>query len=468
MRSKLVSERGAVTVLFALMMTVLFGAAALAIDIAMLYAKRQQLQNAVDAAVTAGAFHLPDSAKAQAAALRYAQANSPGISPTITFACVVGSVVNSSGVPTGPRTSDIPSTCNPGVYSLPTPLPCNTKVCVIPCPSTGVCNSIRVSAKDVVPFGFAKILGFNRGSTGTIKGTACSGTCGMKSINPMDVVFVADRTGSMSSTNRNLMVQAIRDTLTKMTPSLQFVAFGTIGRSTATPGSCLSAPSSSETSGPWVPVRFVNDYLDASGAAATGSTLVQSLNCLTASSTGTYLANPLKVAAYYLLNPAVLSSTYTAMQSARSYAPTRAIIFETDGQPNESGTNQITGNASIDTSNVGNSNSGLACQNFQAVATAAKAAGILIVTVSFGDANTATCGSGSTLQNVRDVLASAASPKSQGVPSAASDCSTAAGRTAENTDGDFFFCAAGGAELSGIFTTAVGQISGSARIIEEL
>lgn len=456
-------ERGAVTLLFALSTTVLLGAGAVAIDLAMLYAKRQALQNAVDAAVTAGAYYLPDTDKAKAAAIRYAKANDPTSNPTVTFACIVGSQLDAAGQPTGlPVTTDIPSSCNPGSYT--TPVPCNTRVCVIPCPVTGVCNSIRVYARNVVPFGFARILGVAQGSTGTIKGTACSGTCGMRAINPMDVVFVADRTSSMATADRNLMVQAMKDTLLKMTPSMQFVALATIHRSTATPGTCITTGSSSATSGPWVPVRFVDDYLTAAGAVATTSSLVQGLNCLASSSGGTYLASPLKLAAYYLQNPTLLSSTYTTMQARRTYTPSKAIIFETDGQPNET---TIAGNLNINTTDIGNADSGIACKNFQSIATTAKAAGIMIVTVSFGGANTATCGSGSTLQQVRDVLASAATPKSVGVPSAASDCSTAAGRTAENRDGDFFFCAASGSELSSIFTTAVGQISGRSRIIEE-
>ena len=67
---------------------------------------------------------------------------------------------------------------------------------------------------------------------------------------------------------------------------------------------------------------------------------------------------------------------------------------------------------------------------------------------------------------VRNVLAAAASRDTQGNPSDAdNDCSTAALRSTENSDGDFFFCAASGTELGPIFVSAINAINPNSRLI---
>ena len=68
-----------------------------------------------------------------------------------------------------------------------------------------------------------------------------------------------------------------------MTKEQQYVALGTIRRSSSTPGSCITTPSSSSTAGPWIPVPFSNDYtlnpatLGATPPLNTSSTLVSGL-----------------------------------------------------------------------------------------------------------------------------------------------------------------------------------------------
>jgi hypothetical protein len=146
----------------------------------------------------------------------------------------------------------------------------------------------------------------------------------------------------------------------------------------------------------------------------------------------------------------------------------KAIIFETDGQPNET----ITAGGSATLTDAGdisaNSNGALACTNMQTVATNAKAKDILIVTVAFNLSGTLCGSSGS--PTVASALAAAASEKSIGVPSSADNtCSTPAERTFENGDGDFFFCATAGAtstEMAKIFVTAFTQIANGIRLIQ--
>ena len=56
---RVAEESGAVVVLFALVLVVLFGAVAFAIDLSRLFHERQVLQNAVDFGALAGAQELP-------------------------------------------------------------------------------------------------------------------------------------------------------------------------------------------------------------------------------------------------------------------------------------------------------------------------------------------------------------------------------------------------------------------------
>ncbi|MDD1476828.1 TadE/TadG family type IV pilus assembly protein [Arthrobacter sp. H16F315] len=454
-------ERGATMVIFALLIPVLFGSVAMAVDYGRLLQERQHLSNALDAAALAGAYSLPnDPAAARVAALNYARANDPEADPAVSFWCVLAS----TGAGRTVLSAQIPSVCDAGTVAGAR---CNEQICAIPCiPGAGrSCNTITVTDDKNVPFAFAPVIGISTGNTGSLSADACRGSCGASTPNPMDIALVADRTGSMSTADRNLMVSGIKTTLLTMTKEQQYVALGTIHRSKASPGSCITAPSTDNT-GPWIPVPFSNDYaLSPATAGATpplnsGSTLVKGLNCLAASSQGTYLASPLKAAARYVLG---LAPNNLAALPVRSTPARKGIIFETDGQPNEG--NLTAGTTSLNTAgDIGSTNGATACNNLKQVAVNTKSQGVLIVTVAFGDATSARCASGGEL--VRNVLAASASPDSQGNPSDAdNDCSTTALRAVENSDGDFFFCAANGTELGPIFVSAINAINPNSRLI---
>jgi len=68
-------ESGQVLVLFALLLTVIFGFAALAIDVGGMVVTKSQVQNAADAAALAGAQDLTNTAKAKETAIDYAEKN---------------------------------------------------------------------------------------------------------------------------------------------------------------------------------------------------------------------------------------------------------------------------------------------------------------------------------------------------------------------------------------------------------
>jgi hypothetical protein len=560
-------ESGAVAIMFALLAMVLMGAAALGVDFASQVNERQMLQDSMDAGAQAGAYQLPNnSAKSQTDATAFAKAADAHATPDVDYFCVVGSL--KSGSLWVLDASQIPGVCNPAsskVASTYTGLRCGPSICSIPCrPSAGdQCNTIRLSDSYDVPFTFARALGISQGSTGATQSVACKGSCGTIPPNPLDVAVVADRTSSMSTTNRAAMIAGIKGMLKVMTPSQQYVAFGTIGRSNSSaPSSCKSSPSSVETTGPWIPTPFTTGYLNAAGTdVSTSNQLVKDVSCLTASGTGTSLAAPFKSAARYLLGSAVgATNNLSSLPVRNSGAPRKVLIFETDGQPNEtaatagtaslsssadlfsnsddhttaittvgpvpnpvtvtttsgSGSAKITINTTTTyntttktTTNtyVGGQN---ACNNLSAVAANAKAAGILVVTIAYEISGvtcdlsnpsppaptsntvdsavipvsnvlvgkvrtvlqtvnrtiTKTVWSAPTGLQVTGVLADVASPTTGGLPSSNNnDCGTTSGRNAENSDGDYFFCAASGTDMAPIFKTALSQASSGIKLI---
>ena len=279
-RGKASRERGAATVIFALMVPVLFGALAMGVDVGKLVYERQHLSNALDAAALAGAAYLPgDPVAARNAAASFARANDPAAVPAVKFWCVVAS----TGAARTVVSSQIPSVCNPGTISGAR---CSETICAIPCiPGTGIaCNSITVTDDKDVAFNFAPVIGIDSGNTGSLASDACKGSCGSQIPNPMDIALVADRTGSMSATDLASMKTALQTTLKTMTKDQQYVALGTIGPSSPTAG-CITNPSGSATSGTWIPVPFSNDYTTAGTPPAlnNSSPLVKGVQCLPSS-----------------------------------------------------------------------------------------------------------------------------------------------------------------------------------------
>lgn len=543
-------ERGAVAVVFAIVVLVLFGAAAIGVDIATNVAEKQKLRDTMDIAAHAGAYELPgNGAGAIASAIAMAQSIDPGAHPTADLWCVVGATA------AGTVNEDhIPSSCNPGAAPYTTAtypgLVCNDVMCAIPCvPAQGdKCNTIRVADRKVVPYAFAPAIGFEEGSTGHVIATACKGSCGSEMPNPMDVVIMADRTASMLHGHRAQMKSAILESLKTMTPSMHQVAFGTLHKSRTTgftakantygpqnddflvDGSSDSsgeknfnghwdgtgdtngdnrcyteaftrAPASTSTSiwkwrtgsdynsgvyrptpgfgdvdnvksGTWVPVGFRNDYLTSATTPTLNyaSPLVDGISCLPqsmASEFGTHLAGALKGAVRYALD--------------NHPAPTRpgnikkVVIFETDGMPDESSAFGNTSLTSGDLSAGLQASSGTpytgqeGCADTLEIAEKAKDADVTLITIGFGAAATQGC---ERYRNpwgesqVRNVLAAAASPHpSTGAPSTANSC-VGSDITAENTDGDFFFCATDGSDLADIFTTALTSVGGSIKLIK--
>lgn len=460
-------ERGAIAVISAAVAVVLFGFAALAVDVADLAHDRQELHDTLDMAAQSGAGKLPaDGVGARAAALANAVANDPEATPAVDFFCVVGS--KASGSTYAVDETHIPLSCNPGAAPYTAGaypgLSCNDRICAIPCvPETGdLCNTLRARDEKDVPFVFAPVIGDDEGETGTLTSVACKGACGSIPANPIDMVVVGDRTGSMGAAIQNLE-DAIEGLLEYLTPSQHRVAIGTIGRSSSTaPATCPSQPSTSASSGPWVPTAFSSAY-DSTDVTppsnppslSASDPVARAAECIgnTSSSTGTYLASPMRAARELLTGATVRP------------APVRkAIIFMTDGEPNE-GTNPGGGYPY-------STNGNTACNNAVNEAATAKSAGILVVTIAFRLEGTRCDGSTSASSAlVTTKLAAMASPRPDGTASqddgggAGAGCNTAARVNGENADGDFFFCTPTPSALAPIFQTAASSIVQSTRLI---
>ena len=507
-------ERGATAVVIALTLVLVMGAAALSFDTANLAWQRQTLRNITDAAAQAGATYLPDATKAVSAAKDYFHMSDTSYTPNVTAWCMVPS----TGATKQPNPLFIPATCNPGgsgtYMNGVGGVVCDTVLCAIPCPLTAPkCNAIKVDAQKNVPFYFAPAIGIDSGSTGAVSSVSCAAPCGTLMPNAMDIAMVVDRTTSLNSTVFASMQQGIKDALSSMTPEYQFVTLGAIHKSTPKTGCDTNLPEYTGTKPPdgmarlgsWMPMGFSNDYrtgtlTSTSRALNTSSTLVKDVTCMNQASQpwGTHLAAPLKSAARKLLG--YDSSNLSTLSAARlpllpqGATVKKAIIMETDGVPEETiGYNYTAPKNSSNTSykdtdprglgstNLtptdttdpvsGNPSTGgeLGCSNLKTVADQAKTLGITVIMIGYGQATTgAHCNAGSSSgTKVADVLAASSSNAPNGSPSVAdTNCSTVAGAAAENSDGDFYFCAATGAQLAGIFSTAVSQIASGTKFVK--
>jgi Putative Flp pilus-assembly TadE/G-like/von Willebrand factor type A domain len=429
-------EQGQILVLFTLVVVVLMGLSALVIDVGVLRRTGQELWNAMDAGSLAGAAELPDNPTAAAsAARRFATANFPGVAPAsinVTYRCVVGDRDN-NGVPDA---GDVPAVCNPG----PSPSGgwrCGGGICAAICvPGTGIkCNTLVLASAATVNFNFGRAVGVNQGSTQQVVSAACVGPCGASPTGPVDLMMVIDRTSSMSATDILNARDAANSVLTLYDPEKQYIGLGLLGPS-STATSCSGAnspaqgvPAPSITGAvTWTPVGLtgvgapVNQrYLNTNGTLNTTSTLVKAISCFTQSSTGTIMSTPTTAAKNYLL------------ANGRSNA-VKGIIFMTDGEPN-----------------------GDTCANASAAATAAKTAGIQMFTVGFGIDATFKCPDTSGTwynKSVTNLLANMATN------SIDNGCTTA-----ENADGDNFYCQPKSGDLAAVFGLAAAQLAQGTKLI---
>ena len=445
-------DRGQIIVLAALVVAIVLGMGALAVDVGFFLHERQNVQKAVDAGALAGAQLLPDHADTAATvATQFTLANDPSLNPanvSVTFRCLVGDRDGNGQ----PDASDIPGVCNPGGDAS---WLVRNGLAVSPCvPSQGdKCNVIFVAARNTVKFYLAPAVGKKTGDTGSLTSAACNGPCGGPPTAPVDVMIVMDRTGSMSSADLTNARNAAKAILLTYNPALQWVGLGLLGPS-RTDTSCSGANSPAKGNGAsssqygtnipgdlgkWITVGLtgtgatapnINDsYLNPDGTLKASSLIMKTINCFNTSSTGTNLSTPIRMAKYYL-------ETY-GRPGVR-----KGIIFETDGSPNYGA-----GNAADYT-----------CAQANTDATTAKNAGIEIFTVGFGVGASDQCPDASSSffyhKSVTTALASMANSSTD------NGCVTA-----ENTDGDHFFCQPRTEDLASIFQVIAGALASGAHLI---
>lgn len=225
-------QRGATAVVVAVSLMLFMAVGALGVDVTKLVGKRQEVQNALDSAATAGAQWLPDNpAKAELDAKKFAALNSPGLVPTTELRCVVA-FLTTKGAPdwaTAQTQCDITSKS----YD---PVNCSETICALPCTADKRCNTMVVRAVEDVDYDFGPIIGYPTGTTGVMVAAACRGTCGTSTPNPMNVVLMADRTASMEADDIDSMKEGILSMLPTMTRAQQYLAFGAIHKSVTVDG----------------------------------------------------------------------------------------------------------------------------------------------------------------------------------------------------------------------------------------
>ena len=431
-------DSGVTAVLVALWLLVIMGFAALAVDISLHTHTRQELWDTLDASALSGGGLLPDGQAAYQAAYDYAKANMPDLEPDIDFFCVVG--VDGSG---NVEESHIPFMCDPGpgpyVAGNYPGLECNDRMCFIPCnpltPEFDECNTMRVRGSTDVSYSFAPVLGMDEGSTGTLASAACKGPCGAIIKNPADIVLTVDRTGSMGSADLAALKAASNAFLEGLDTTLHDVALATIGRTRSNASSsCPTQPSTNKNSGPWVAVGFTNDYdltdnnpPDNPPNLNSSNAIVKGISCLSSSSTGTNLGDPIAAAGAY------------ANANGRADAG-KGVVFMTDGEANGPNSN-------------GN------CNYAVNQASQVKGTGVIVVTIAYRLQGVDCEGVPATTVLATMASDSAFGPATEddggdGVGGLPGGCETQASINGENNDGDLFFCAPEPGQLSAVFAQA--------------
>jgi Putative Flp pilus-assembly TadE/G-like/von Willebrand factor type A domain len=441
-------ENGAIVVLFALVLVVLFAFVAMAIDLSRLFHQRQLVQNAVDFGALAGAQNLPATGAAQGAAastgaIKVTMDNASSLTAsaiTTSFKCLISDNNNAPAL-----ASDVPYVCGPATGTWAAnewtkkgnhwTHPCN--------PAAGdKCNTIIVSALDTVKYFFAPVIGVSQGTTGSVAGASCRGSCGAAP-NPMDVALILDRSGSMSDTDVTNARNAALTLLTIYTPPSQQIALLALPyKNVANPCYAASKQIYPDTSNVWVQVGLNSDYQTATGALNPASALVQGLNCMKSvrATAGGITVTPTGGSGHTDLGDPITAATNMLQTTGRPGVP-KAIILLTDGAANQPWTMNPCGYAI-------------------AAAAPAKAAGIDVFTIAFGAGTDRCTDKSGPWVNVYATTQLAATATTS-VDNQPGGCAAT-----ENTDGDHYFCLPKSADLTAAFRQVAAASLGFSRLID--
>jgi Mg-chelatase subunit ChlD len=449
LRSRLRSEDGAVMVLSALVIIVLFAAVAFVIDLSRLWHERQVLQNAVDFGALAGAQELPANdattgSVAAAEALRVTLDNAPWLTPaqvTISFRCIVGDRDGDGA----PDLSDVPTTCGPQSGTWPaeewrTRRGRSIHLCN---PFAGDrCNTVAVQTSNAVDYIFAPVIGVDSGNTGSVSAASCRGSCGAAPA-PLDVAVVFDRSRSMTEADMDNARNATLSLLDFYDSAQHHV--GLVGLPYHNPTNrCLVRTSQTypnATPSTWILNGLSTDYDRADGTLNPASQIVQTINCLQRAPSNV-TTNPSGAGHTDLGDPMAAASSM--LQTAGRADVPDVIIFLSDGEANQPRFNQP-------------------CSYANTRATAAKTADVEIFTIAYGVAG-ARCGedSAGTFRNAYASLFFAA------MATDSIDDSPGGCAVTENSDGDHYFCESLSSDLEPVFRQVAEQALGHSRLVDDL
>ena len=425
---RLHDESGAVVIITALLLVVLMGSVAFAVDLARLRHERQVLQTAVDLGALAGAGKLPaqgvdEADDVVATARRIALANAPQLASAtldIDFRCAVSDPEGDGGA----DSTDVRFACGPdGGGGWPDGWNTRRGRAFHSCDPYGgeLCNTIVVRASNLVPYFFAPVLGIDDGSTGAVTGVSCKGFCGQPS-SPLDVVMVLDRSTSMTNGDMANLKNAALSVLDFYDPALQHVALVALPYTHPT-NRCIANPIQNypAVGRMWQITGLMSDYKTSGGALNPSSQIVSRINCLqratnltrvTPSGSGhTDLGDPMETAHDILID------------DGRADVPD-VIIFMTDGEANQPRFNQP-------------------CDYAVDRATNAELDDVDVYVVAYGVAS-ARCSYDSS-GTYRGAFASTMAADMAAEDS--DDNAPGACAADENTDGDHYFCESGSSDL---------------------
>jgi hypothetical protein len=447
LRDKARDETGAIIVLFALVLVILFAFVAFAIDLSRLFHQRQVVQNAVDFGALAGAQDLPATGAAAGTkaindAVKVTLDNDPSLTAaavTTSFRCVISDLNGAPAIST-----DVPYVCGPasGTWAVGEWTkrgsrwnhPCN--------PSAGdKCNAIVVSANDKVQYFFAPVIGINSANTGSVTGASCRGACG-QAAQPLDVAVILDRSGSMSDASLANAKNAASTLLTIYQPPAQQIALLALPYKDST-NPCLAAHNQiyPDQSNVWVVSGLNSNYQDATGAVNPASPLVQALNCLSSvrSTPGGITVTPSGGSGHSNLGDPITAAGNLLLQTGRPGVP-KVLIYITDGAANQPWKLQP-------------------CLYAVNAAASLKAQGVEIFDIAFGATDKCTDTSGPWVGVYASTEMAATATNS--VDHMPGGCAAT-----ENTDGDHYFCAPKSQDLTAAFKTIASASLTNSRLID--
>ena len=453
-----VDQRGAVAVTVALLMVVLIGSAATVLDLARLRHERHMIQAAVDLGSLAGASFLPvnspsTASAAESMARSIAVKNHPALGSgglVIEFGCVVTTtVIAGTNVGCGPATG----TWAGGWIER------GDKAFHLCNPYGGdFCNSIQLSAAGTVQYWFAPIMGFNQGSTGALRATACRGNCGQIS-SPLDVVFVLDRTGSMSDADVRNVKDAIVDTSVAEDSVLEFydpaaVWIGLVALPYQSPTNPCAVDLRQDYPAPvpanqskWQIAGLSNDYRLSNGTINTSSTLVQRLQCMQRAPSNALSYPPANGAGQHTNHgDPIAAAQYLLSTEGRADAD-NVIVFFADGQANQP------------------TSTGHPCQYANDAATSAKLADTAIFSLGYGVDDTRCVNDSSGPFVNRQGTYFLASTSGVAPDQGATDSLPGGCAATENTDLDYYFCESRGEDLDAVFRQIASQVAQRSRLL---